>query len=129
LIKKVIFFILLVLPGLLTFESCSAAQAPTTDSTKVIPPPPFMENKTNPSGKPTIEAFDISPDVIKQHLEQRATIHWNVTGATTIYISNIGYVPPVGTTIARPESTMIFTITASNRNGTVSISKRLTVLP
>ncbi len=124
-------FILLsaMLLGCSLFPACSQP-APATTTTREIPPPPFMQNKTPaPTGKPVIQAFDISPDIIRKHLDQATTLHWNVQDASEIYISNVGYVPPMGSMAIKPNRSGIYTLTAINQNGSVSVSKKLTVEP
>ena len=97
-------------------------------SPKIIPPPPF-NTPAQTGGKPEIMAFDISPDVIQKHLNQKSTIHWNVVGANSTHISNIGYVPPIGTMVINPSSSVEITITASNPEGSVSQTRLLSVKP
>jgi hypothetical protein len=119
----------IILTGSLFFQSCSRPVA-TAPATREIPPPPFMSNKTAaPKGKPVIQAFDVSPDIIRKHLDQATTLHWNVQDASEIYISNVGYVPPMGSMAIKPNQSGIYTLTATNQNGSVSISKPLTVEP
>jgi hypothetical protein len=109
--------------------SCSQP-VETPPEGKGIPPPPFMKTSSAPpSGKPVIQAFDISPDIIRTHLGQASTLHWNVQDANSIYITNIGYVPPMGSMAIKPNQGGIYTLTAVNVNGSVSISKKLTVEP
>jgi hypothetical protein len=110
--------------------SCSSP-APQTSTDKLIPPPPFMNRlpATPPKGKPVIEAFDVSPDIIRKHLDQASTLHWNVQDATAVFITNVGYVPPVGSMAIKPNQGGIYTLTATNQNGSVSQSKQLTVEP
>jgi hypothetical protein len=109
--------------------SCSQPVEKTAEG-KGIPPPPFMKPPaTPPPGKPIIQAFDVSPDIIRKHLDQASTLHWNVRDADSVFITNVGYVPPMGSMAIKPNQSGLYILTAVNVNGSVSISKKLTVEP
>lgn len=90
----------------------------------------ILKRATQPTaGLPEILAFDVSPDIIRKQLNQSSSLHWNVTGATSVHINNLGNVPAIGATTVSPSSTTVYTIFASNATGSVAQSKELTVVP
>jgi hypothetical protein len=89
----------------------------------------YSASATSPyiEGAPVIETFDVSPDIVPRG--QSSTLHWNVTGATSVHINNLGFVPPVGSIVVSPEASIMFVIIASNEKGSVSKSHQLTIKP
>ena len=80
-----------------------------------------------PPTKPVITSFAANPASITAG--QSATLSWNVTGASSTSISpTIGTV--VGTSVAvSPAATTVYTLTATNPQGSVSTTTTVTVTP
>ena len=75
---------------------------------------------------PVIEGFSASPAEISAG--GSATLHWVVTGATTVTIDQgIGNVSATGTQEVSPATTTSYTLTASNDKGTVTESVKVIV--
>jgi len=76
--------------------------------------------------KPDIVSFKATPELI--YAGQSTTLTWKVTEATQITISpDIGDVPLSGSRLISPPNNTIYTLTASNKAGTISDSVRVTV--
>lgn len=76
---------------------------------------------------PTIEYFHANPESIK--LEESSTLSWSTTNATAISISpGIGNVAATSTADVSPEDTTIYTLTATNSDGTKTASCRVEIL-
>jgi hypothetical protein len=100
----------------------TASSTPTT--------PPVTPNPPQVQLKPFITLFDITPNVIRKHLGEKATLRWDVNGATNVYISGgIGNVPNSGSRIVTPAGTTNYVITATNANGTVTKAQTLIIKP
>jgi hypothetical protein len=83
---------------------------------------------TGPAAKPTINSFTASPASISSG--QRATLSWDVSGATTINIQpGIGDTGPSGSLQLSPPDTITYTLTATNKAGSSTGSVTLTVTP
>jgi len=79
------------------------------------------------SGLPKIDSFTANPATID--FGQSSTLSWVVENATTVSVSTIGSnVGLTGSHSVSPASTITYTITATNANGTVSANTILTVL-
>lgn len=69
---------------------------------------------------PIVAAFNVDPSILA--VGQLATLHWDVTGATSVSIDQgIGNVPLVGSKVVYPYYTTTYTLTA--RSSCCSISK------
>ena len=75
---------------------------------------------------PVINQFDVEKNGIAPN-ESTALI-WQVTGATSITINEIGAVASQGKVIIQPSSTKAYTITASNSSATVTRAVVLIVI-
>jgi len=76
---------------------------------------------------PTIEYFNANPASIK--LEESSTLSWSTTNATAISISpGIGNVAATSTADVSPEDTTIYTLTATNSDGTRTASCTVEIL-
>jgi hypothetical protein len=76
---------------------------------------------------PDVVVLESNPPVLSSG--QSATLIWNVTGATSVYIDQgIGNVPVAGTHLVYPTSTTTYTVTARNSFGTVTRSVVVTVI-
>ena len=73
---------------------------------------------------PAIGFFIANPTTIQAG--QSSTLQWQVTGATSVNISGIGPVQPIGSSSVSPTSTTTYTLTAMN--ATQSITKQVTVV-
>jgi hypothetical protein len=67
---------------------------------------------------PKINEFYASPTNIQRG--SSSTLHWSVTGATTVYISNIGNVAASGSQQVSPTSNTPYILTATNDNGPIT---------
>ncbi|MBM3862571.1 MAG: hypothetical protein FJ385_01270 [Verrucomicrobia bacterium] len=79
--------------------------------------------------KPVINSFTASPGTIVEG--QTSTLSWSVTNATSVTITGISGAlnPSSGTTNVTPAANTIYTLTATNANGSVTRSVLVTVLP
>jgi len=76
---------------------------------------------TTPTTKnpPVISSFSISPAAINRGAS--ATLSWSVTNATTVSIDQgVGSVPTSGSRSVSPEKDTVYTLTASNNDGSTS---------
>lgn len=77
---------------------------------------------------PVIRTFAATPTEITAG--ESSTLRWQVEGATATSIDNgIGAVPPTGSTTVSPQKTVAYTLTASNKGGTVTRSVVIYVSP
>jgi hypothetical protein len=77
---------------------------------------------------PVVKLIEIKPLAITQG--QKATLQWNVAGATSVTISpDIGLTSPDGTMTVNPAANTTYTITASNGMGSATSSTTLAVTP
>lgn len=75
---------------------------------------------------PIVAVFNVDPNIVG--VGQLASLHWDVTGATSISIDQgIGEVPPVGSKVVYPYYTTAYTLTASSSCCSVSKAAVLTV--
>jgi 3D (Asp-Asp-Asp) domain-containing protein len=75
---------------------------------------------------PIVATFNVDPNIIA--VGSLATLHWDVTGATSVSIDQgIGDVPPVGSKVVYPYYTTAYTLTASSSCCSVSKAAVLTV--
>jgi 3D (Asp-Asp-Asp) domain-containing protein len=75
---------------------------------------------------PIVAVFNIDPNIIA--VGSLATLHWDVTGATSVSIDQgIGDVPLVGSKVVYPYYTTAYTLTASSSCCSVSKAAVLTV--
>lgn len=80
------------------------------------------------SPPPVILTFAAVPTEITAG--ESSTLRWQVKGATTVSIDHgIGEVSPTGTTTVSPQKTIAYTLTASNKGGTVTRSVVIYVSP
>ncbi len=76
--------------------------------------------------RPSIVAFSAVPSSIASG--GQSTLVWNVTNSTSVSIDQgIGAVNAAGTTVVSPSSTIIYTLTASNSNGSSTATAEVTV--
>jgi hypothetical protein len=117
-----------------SYGTISQAVTITVGGKKPILPPNLPSSPITPTlppgAKPNIVLFDISPNVIVKHLNQKATMRWDVNGAVNVRIEpGFGDVPNSGNRVLSPPNDTIYTLTAHNANGTVSESRKLVVKP
>lgn len=75
---------------------------------------------------PIVAEFNVDPNTIA--VGSLATLHWDVTGATSVSIDQgIGNVSPVGSKVVYPYNTTTYTLTASSSCCSVSKAALLTV--
>jgi uncharacterized lipoprotein NlpE involved in copper resistance len=75
---------------------------------------------------PIVAIFNVDPSTIT--VGQLTSLHWDVTGATSVTIDQgIGNVPPVGSKVVYPYYTTTYTLTASSSCCSVSKALVLTV--
>ncbi len=74
---------------------------------------------------PVVDIINVTPNAI--HAGQSATLHWYVTGATSVFISGIGNVPSSGSRTVSPTHTTTYILTSANTNGTTTRSVTLNV--
>jgi len=81
------------------------------------------------AGNPQIIRFEASPLNIAPG--QQSTLSWTTTGASTVTITpNVGSVTPNGSTTVSPQSTTMYTLTATSSDGrSVSAPVTVTVAP
>jgi hypothetical protein len=87
----------------------------------VLPAPP------QPPGvqPPVIALFSASPATIDQG--QSSTLTWNVTGATSVSITNLGPVSAQGTQMVSPSVSTTYVLTATNAAGSVTAQATVNV--
>ncbi len=97
----------------LTAESdCCAINRTATVTVAQFPPPSLL---------PIVEVFNISPNSI--YKGSSAVISWQVSGADQVTINQgIGQVAASGTMTVTPQTSTIYTLTASNQFGYRSVS-------
>jgi hypothetical protein len=101
--------LLILIPGCFTFQ---------VPSTNPIPPV---------GTPPVIIAFSNNPATI--NAGGTSTLLWNVTGATSVSIDNgIGQVDVAGTRVVSPAKSTVYTISATNSNGTVIKSSAIIIV-
>ena len=112
--KKFGFLSLALLTLLILIPSCITVQIPASEITP-------------PAGKPSVIGTFISyPSTISPG--GTSTLMWNMTGASSVSIDNgIGKVDVVGARAISPATSTVYTITATNSNGTVTKSAVTTV--
>jgi hypothetical protein len=93
-------------------------QSATLTVTPVVPPPTSL---------PVINNFIVNPASIAAG--QASTLLWQVTGADTISITDLGTVTASGSRAVSPAASRTYVITASNSKGQVTQSATLTVTP
>lgn len=75
---------------------------------------------------PIAAIFNVDPNIIA--VGQLSTLHWDVSGATSVNIDQgVGEVPPVGSKVVYPYYTTAYTLTASSSCCSVSKTAVLTV--
>lgn len=75
---------------------------------------------------PITAVFNVDPNIIA--VGELTTLHWDVTGATSVSIDpGIGDVPPVGSKVVYPYYSTTYTLTASSTCCSVSKTAALTV--
>ena len=106
--------LLILIPGCVTFQTTPAATTPPIGQPSNFgTPQAVIEFGNNPS---TINSGGTS------------TLSWNVTGASSVNIDQgIGPVNAAGTRVVSPDSSTVYTISATNASGTVSRSVVTTV--
>jgi hypothetical protein len=78
--------------------------------------------------QPVISSFTASPPGINQG--QQTTLSWNVSGATAVAIApDIGTVGLTGSLVLKPNTTVTYTLTASNAAGSSTGSTTVNVTP
>jgi hypothetical protein len=78
--------------------------------------------------QPVISSFTASPPSINQG--QQTTLSWNVSGATAVTIApDIGTVGLTGSLVLKPNTTVTYTLTASNAAGSSTGSTTVNVTP
>jgi hypothetical protein len=82
--------------------------------------------QVTPGEAPRILRFAATPVEILP--TEQASLVWEVENATSVSISGIGNVNPVGTSTLTPSDTTTYTITATNQYGTVSATAAISVL-
>jgi hypothetical protein len=78
-----------------------------------------------PYTQPEIIQFTASPAYIKSG--QAATLQWEVSGAQSVSISNVGIVPQSGTIDVSPAETTTYILTAYNSAGSITGHATVTV--
>ena len=102
--------ILIIITLMLSFSGCK--NNPTTPKTN------------NP---PVINILSISPTTINKG--ESATLSWNVTNSTSVSIDQgVGSVAASGSRSMNPDNDTVYTLTASNNDGTVTKSCEIKVL-
>jgi len=77
---------------------------------------PVPETPPTSTGLPVINSFNASPSNIS--LGDSATLNWNVTNATLVYINQgVGIVNSSGNITVSPPTTTTYILAASNANG------------
>lgn len=90
---------------------------------KTTPTAPDVPEQKNP---PTISSFAANPSKIFPG--NKSTLSWNVMGAITVGIDQeIGTVANSGSQEVRPTETIIYTLTATNNDGTVTKTCQITI--
>ncbi|MEW5994689.1 MAG: FlgD immunoglobulin-like domain containing protein, partial [Candidatus Zixiibacteriota bacterium] len=80
-----------------------------------------------PPDVPVINSFEANPDTIGTG--GSATLSWNVSNATTVSINQgIGTVDSIGQTTVYPSATTTYTLTATNADGSVIATAKVTVV-
>lgn len=80
----------------------------------------------NPINLPVINSFTVSLTDIERG--ESSTLSWNVSGATVVEIDNgIGTVSSSGKQAVAPNTTITFTLTASNDDGSVTQTAQIVV--
>jgi hypothetical protein len=105
---------LILVPGCVTFQTSPSAVTPATGQPSIFgTPQAVIEFSSNPS---TIDSGSTT------------TLLWNVTGAQSVSIDHgIGLVAAAGTRVVSPDSSTVYTISATNAAGTVTRSVVTTV--
>lgn len=97
--------------------TASSSAGSITATTQVI-----VSGATSPpttTGLPVISSFMASPSIIS--LGSSTTLSWNVSNATSVSINQgVGPVGYSGSTIVSPSTTVTYTLTASNANGSLT---------
>jgi hypothetical protein len=75
--------------------------------------------------RPMIYAFEASPQRIRPG--EAVTLSWRTTGATEVFLGDIGLVPPIGSKRIYPSQTTVYTLKASNSVGGALASLKVTV--
>jgi hypothetical protein len=117
-----------------SYSTISQAVSITVGGKAPILPPNLPNKPVTPApllgAKPNIVLFDISPNLIVKHLNQKATMRWDVNGAANVRIEpGFGDVSHSGNRVLSPPNDTIYTLTTHNANGTVSESRKLVVKP
>jgi 3D (Asp-Asp-Asp) domain-containing protein len=104
--------------------------SPTTTTTYTItasgPAGTITKSVVLSVNAPVTAVFNVDPNIIA--VGSLATLHWDVTGATSVSIDQgIGDVPPVGSKVVYPYYTTTYTLTASSSCCAVSKAAVLTV--
>lgn len=76
--------------------------------------------------KPSVDSFKATPNLIVEG--ESTTLTWNVTGSSTVEIlPDIGNVPPSGSRLVYPKTNTTYTLTATNKAGSVTGTVRVTI--
>jgi hypothetical protein len=86
---------------------------------------PYMPQQRYANLAPIVDILNITPQTIT--VGNSATLHWYVTGATAVYITEIGSVPSSGSIMVSPRSTTTYHLTANNAFGATSRSVTVNV--
>ncbi len=105
-----------------TLSAYNAAGEPATASVTVT-----VKNS------PVIADFRAEPSVIRDGEE--STLHWNVSNATSVFITNVGQVATQGSLTIKPQKDTVYTLNAYNAAGdlasatvTITVKHKLPVI-
>ncbi len=89
---------------------------------------PDARKKLAVMSAPVINSFTVDRDTITQG--EQAKLSWDVSGTTTVTISPVvGPMEPVSTALVTPETTITYTLSATNEAGTSTATVQVNVTP
>ena len=89
---------------------------------------PDTPKKKSVLSPPVINSFVVDRDTITQG--EQAKLSWDVSGTTTVTISPVvGPMEPVSTVLVTPETTITYTLSATNEAGTSTATVQVNVTP
>jgi hypothetical protein len=111
-----------------TNSCCAVTKTVTINVTRTYPFPSPFPFPYPQLGLPIVNIFSIAPGTI--HVTQQATLHWSISNADSIFIDHgIGPVNASGSLAVTPNSTTVYTLTASNNFGSRIVSVGVVVQP
>ena len=116
---------------LIATNNKSGEQDSRTIRIEILPQTNSNSSPTSPPqpvpARPVIDLFEATPTTVKQG--GAVTLRWHVSNADEVILLTFGSEPRSGSTTAYPTGNAVYTLEATNRNGTVNKTRKVAVIP